>query len=121
MAPLWQHLKTIKDKTLKELGPIELFFYIFLVNFNMNLKKINLLKAIIISLVILSFTNFAWSQNLPVHKFKFQTITTIFHNFKREKQKLTEQQIIYRSNLIIQEYRKEYEIENFTAKKAMKI
>ena len=51
---------------------------------------------------------------LLVHKQKFQTIFLIFHNFKQEpKQKLTQEQIEYRSNLIIKEYTKQYEIEKF--------
>ena len=39
---------------------------------------------------------------------------------KEEKQKLTQEQILYRSNLIIQEYSKEYEIEKFYSQESNK-
>ena len=97
------------------MGLIELFFYIFLVNFNMNLKRINLLKIISIFLVIVfNFQHFARSQNLPSAQMQVPNNFNAFSQFqKEEKQKLTQEQIIYRSNLIIQEYSKEYEIEKF--------
>ena len=69
----------------------------------MNLKRINLLKIIIIFLVIaLNFQHFARSQNFLVHNLQVPNNYNAFSQFqKEEKQKLTQEQIIYRSNLII--------------------
>ena len=88
----------------------------------MNLKKINLLKAIIISLVILiNFENFAISQNLSNSNLQLPNNYNAFSQFQTEEtQKLTQEQILYRSNLIIQEYNKEYEIEKFYSQESNK-
>ena len=81
----------------------------------MNLKRINLLKIISIFLVIVfNFQHFARSQTLPSAQMQVPNNFNAFSQFqKEEKQKLTQEQIIYRSNLIIQEYSKQYEIEKF--------
>ena len=51
---------------------------------------------------------------------QFQTIFQFFSISNRRKQKLTQEQIEYRSNLIIQEYSKEYEIEKFYSQESNK-
>ena len=81
----------------------------------MNLKIENFLKVIVVFLFItLNFQHFAKSQNFASSQGAVPNNFSNFSQFQQEpKQKLTEEQIEYRSNLIIKEYTKQYEIEKF--------